>query len=185
MPFSIGALLKERPSTPLSSMQRCFPNISYENDSKRHVSQGPVNAPLPCESFRHSERPQTLSSHSHLPPSPESVSVWPEACWVLSPSTETESLIRNHTVDSQWSLRWPLATRTHRLFLMITELVNRNLTVSGMFADLSSSLFQAPNERTKLNLYKYCCKIQRKNHKRYSRCKPEATSNAKNIKPFQ
>ena len=106
-------------------------------------------------------------------------------CLVLSPSTETESLIRNHTVDSQWSLRWPLATRTHRLFLMITELVNRNLTVSGMFADLSSSLFQAPNERTKLNLYKYCCKIQRKNHKRYSRCKPEATSNAKNIKPFQ
>lgn len=33
----------------------------------------------------------------------------------------------------------PLATRTQRLFLMITELVNRNQTVSGMFADLSSS----------------------------------------------
>lgn len=163
MPFSTGVHLKERASTHLSSMQRCFPSISYENYSKWHLIQSPVNTPLPCESFRRSSRPQTLHSHPHPP-------TINRACECVIRVLLDPPLIHWDDISQKPHSRLqaepvppPVAARTQRLFLMITELVNRNLTALGKFSRPQLiSLFQTANARTQLNLYKYCGKIKRK-----------------------
>lgn len=117
--------------------------------------ESPVNTPLPHESSRHSSHPQTLYSHWF-------VNMWPKASWSLSSSTELKPL-RNHTQLQTQPVPQPLASRTQRLFLVITELVNRNLTLLGEFSRLHpTSQFQKANMRDTQNLHTYCCKTKEK-----------------------
>lgn len=117
--------------------------------------ESPVTTPLAHESFRHSSHPQTLYSHWF-------VNVWLKASWSLSSSTELKPL-RNHTQLQGHPVPQTLASRTQRLFLVITELVNRNLTLLGEFSRLHLiSQFQKANMRDTQNLHKYCCKTKEK-----------------------
>lgn len=164
MPFSTGALLKETTWTYLSYMWGAFQafhmNITASGLWWR-VLLTPPHTHLSHSGIHHTHSsPLTPSS----PITKWFVDVWLLVFWILSSSTEMRYL-RNHILKSKQSLYHLLhvASRTGSQFLVIAELVNRNLTVLGEFSRPHLiSQFQRGNMRNKLSLHKYCCKIKRK-----------------------
>ena len=149
---------KRQTSTYLSSVRGAFQTYRRKvttNGIRWRVLLTLPSPPLPHESFRHSSHPQTLYSHLF-------VNVWLKTSWSLSSSTEPKPL-RNHTQLQAESVPQPLASRTQGLFLVITELVNRNLTLLGEFSRLYLiSQFQKANMSDTQKLHKYCCKTKKK-----------------------
>lgn len=140
-----------------------FPSLSYENYSKWSLMESPMNAPSPPpESFRDSSHPRT-SPHTIIPHHQmvcgrvttglldSLLFHWDEV------SQKPHSQIQAEPVLPR------VASRTGSQFLVIAELVNRNLTVLREFSRPHLiSQFQRGNMRDKLSLHKYCCKVKRK-----------------------
>lgn len=139
-----------------------FLSLSYENYSKWPLMESPINAHPPPESFRDSSHPQ-ISTHTIIPHHQM-------VCGRVTTGLLDSLLFhwdevsqKPHSQIQAEPVLLHVASRTRSQFLVIAELVNRNLTVLGEFSRPHLiSQFQRSNMRNKLSLHKYCCKIKKK-----------------------
>lgn len=162
MPFSTGALLKETTWTYLSSMWGAF-QAFHMKITASGLWWGVLLMPAPHLSH-------SGIHHTHRSPlTPSS----PITKWFVDGVTTglLDSLLfhwdevsqKPHSQIQAEPVLLHVASRTRSQFLVIAELVNRNLTVLGEFSRPHLiSQFQRSNMRNKLSLHKYCCKIKKK-----------------------